>query len=1169
MFSDIHFQAKGLARIVETGSWIISEFERQRVDHVVCLGDVLNTREEVDVAAQSAAVDFFRLLAERFPVELILGNHDMNLKHARRVSSLDALAMHPRIRLHREIAAVRLGEQPSLMIPYHEDQSTVVAAVQGMAAKNPAVVASMVAYGHLGVNGAVQITRFGTRFTGAVGPDSFAALKRTFTGHFHVHQELSHRVCYIGSPLQFNFGDAGDARGIVVFDQEADSYQHIVNPRHDAFRIVTAQDAKLAVAFGDREAYRDTFVTVVYDDVVTAEEHELLCTGLRAIGVIDVKKESVVERSIREQDVEVIGGAPSARVADLVDPFVAATLPADSVLKREDVVAFGRDIVERINAQGQDVADTGRVFVADPPLLIAQNFMGVQARLELDFTSLPDGLWFCEGRVGAGKSTILEAFCWCLYGKFIRDKMAADDAINETAGQDCRVELRFPNGWSIVRFRKYVAKETDAVGTTVPYEGNGAKVFKDGIYQADFEKGDARATQAKIDELLGADHEAFSKGVVLGQNAATNFISAGDEARRSIIESFLGLERFDLYLEEVRAQKAQLAKEAETQLEVQRLKGAELVRINENVRSIEAQVLDARNEHQHKLDEAAGKISELEQALKAAEAGIDVAKAEGANLVAQAKERLAAATAAQDALQATLAAKAKGDAVSERASLIERDQLAPALALAASLESETQRLTVAVKWSRENLVDATAQLAALKPIDPAAVQDRKDRAAAAQGAVTFAQAAKGTAEATFQAAMAKVSAVKPELARLTELAATGAKGEHCPTCRQVLDAPALSALLDQVRAQAAELIKEGTEASATAKTWAARIVELEAALAAVSGPTDADVAVQEVARARWQAEIKRHTDQLARETAALDNVADPFNQRAQAIVGDPTGLMGVQQVIDAIRTEVVELRRQAAAHLKGYDPAAWTAAAQAVQAANDAVQAASIQANAILSLATTKASGCRTDLAFYRGAVERLYGQDPAAGLLATKESLQAQWRTVSEEVEGSKRIASEIAQKQGYVTFWDRAFAAKGAMRAFMLEDSVRVLNSIIAGYMGTIALQGHAISFKSDLTVVERYGRRSGGQRKAADISVLLGMREVIQQRSRFKAGFLFLDEVFEGMDADHRQAVGQLMQVLAKRYRKVMVITHAPLAGVSMAGSIRAELTMLGTTLTAKAT
>ena len=74
-FGDIHFQDVGLERVVETGEWIAEEFKRQNLDYVVCLGDVLNTRETVSVKAQSAAFEFFDRLSRVTPkgVHVICG----------------------------------------------------------------------------------------------------------------------------------------------------------------------------------------------------------------------------------------------------------------------------------------------------------------------------------------------------------------------------------------------------------------------------------------------------------------------------------------------------------------------------------------------------------------------------------------------------------------------------------------------------------------------------------------------------------------------------------------------------------------------------------------------------------------------------------------------------------------------------------------------------------------------------------------------------------------------------------------------------------------------------------------------------------------------------------------------------------------------------------------
>lgn len=75
------------------------------VDAIICLGDVLNTREVVSVRAQSSALEMFREMRRKMPgstlpikkslilsslfsevpIHVILGNHDMNLKHSRKV----------------------------------------------------------------------------------------------------------------------------------------------------------------------------------------------------------------------------------------------------------------------------------------------------------------------------------------------------------------------------------------------------------------------------------------------------------------------------------------------------------------------------------------------------------------------------------------------------------------------------------------------------------------------------------------------------------------------------------------------------------------------------------------------------------------------------------------------------------------------------------------------------------------------------------------------------------------------------------------------------------------------------------------------------------------------------------------------------------------------------
>lgn len=58
-----------------------------------------------------------------------------------------------------------------------------------------------------------------------------------FSGHFHKHQTIGDKknVTYVGSPLQFNFGDVEDERGVVIYHADTDTVEHIQNPHGKLF----------------------------------------------------------------------------------------------------------------------------------------------------------------------------------------------------------------------------------------------------------------------------------------------------------------------------------------------------------------------------------------------------------------------------------------------------------------------------------------------------------------------------------------------------------------------------------------------------------------------------------------------------------------------------------------------------------------------------------------------------------------------------------------------------------------------------------------------------------------------------------------------------------------------------------------------------------------------
>jgi len=135
----------------------------------------------------------------------------------------------------------------------------------------------------------------------------------------------------------------------------------------------------------------------------------------------------------------------------------------------------------------------------------------------IDGNNLDDG-----GSVGSGKSSILEAVVWGLFGKTIRKSTEASLLNNQTK-KDCYVILQINDDTFITRGKKPTKLEL--------------VVGEDNLTQAS-----AKDTQDKIEEVLEVNYKLFLSSAVFGQHNLVEFLSASPEDKRTIIRHFLNLD---------------------------------------------------------------------------------------------------------------------------------------------------------------------------------------------------------------------------------------------------------------------------------------------------------------------------------------------------------------------------------------------------------------------------------------------------------------------------------------------------------------------------------------------------------------------------------------------------------------------------------------------------
>ena len=170
----------------------------------------------------------------------------------------------------------------------------------------------------------------------------------------------------------------------------------------------------------------------------------------------------------------------------------------------------------------------------------------------IDFDSLSeDRIFMLEGPTGAGKSSIIDAIVYGLYGKTAHEAATKDgpsgDRIRSDycdAGDETRVTLEFTTGgnrYRVTRVAAYDAPKKNGTGTT-PVNAKATLVFVSPVREAITQ---VREVNLRIKDELGMDHEQFSQMVVLPQGDFASFLHASTEKRREVLESIFKTYFFD------------------------------------------------------------------------------------------------------------------------------------------------------------------------------------------------------------------------------------------------------------------------------------------------------------------------------------------------------------------------------------------------------------------------------------------------------------------------------------------------------------------------------------------------------------------------------------------------------------------------------------------------
>lgn len=154
---------------------------------------------------------------------------------------------------------------------------------------------------------------------------------------------------------------------------------------------------------------------------------------------------------------------------------------------------------------------------------------------------------------GAGKSSVVDALCWALYGVTARGAKG-DAVVNLTAKKNCAVTVVAAHGeneYIISRYRKDKTHKNALFLRSRPVGDLGHAGF-------DLSKGTDAETQKEVEKIMGCSLEVFMAAVYSGQEVMPDLPKMTDRELKRLIEEAAGLQRIELAYEEARGRKTRI-----------------------------------------------------------------------------------------------------------------------------------------------------------------------------------------------------------------------------------------------------------------------------------------------------------------------------------------------------------------------------------------------------------------------------------------------------------------------------------------------------------------------------------------------------------------------------------------------------------------------------------
>ncbi len=726
--------------------------------------------------------------------------------------------------------------------------------------------------------------------------------------------------------------------------------------------------------------------------------------------------------------------------------------------------------------------------------------------VEMEF---PDGVIAIVGRNGSGKTSLLEAVAFAMYGtQATRTAKALLRNDQAPPGDPLRVELDAElAGQAMTVIRELRGAQQTGVATLIV----------DGHTIVAPQAGSFEAVTAEITQRLGLDRDTFFTTVFAQQKDLSRLADKSKGDRKKMVLGMLGIDALDAAIAEART----LRRTSEARVHALQEQTANFAdaeeRVNEALQAVEAAEAEAKQAAQG----WAGARQALEAATKA-----HAQHAENARRFTEAEARRARA--AQDVAHLTQRVQDLQKRVQEA------DQAGHEMARHGPVAARLPALQAAYDAAVHAARDAARRGQLQQRLTALEVQlAETDVPPAPNGMLSQAQAkvkelshVHGQRREDLAVATAQARTLKDRLRRIASVG-----DAPCPVCDRPMDGVGLAEHLEQ------ELEQRQQASIHAQQTCDELALRLQAA-------REAEAAAVEAQKRHEQAVARRHEAERA-----IAMLREDLAGLAEAPAADPETIKPDLEAAKGAHATVLGLQALAkqapVLHAQEQTLGVQMAEAQAVLADLEvALQAIPHDGPALVAAEAHLKSTTEQE----RQAERRCTQADQALALakarceqeerrLQEAQAMRASMQTANKQLQ----LYEALAGGRGAGLFERFRNHLVGRIGPAVAAEASHLMSRFTNGRYAEIILDDEYDIYVTDDGVRYHLDRFSGGEADLVHLALRLAVSRLLLERSGAEIRFLALDEVFGSLDDERRRLVLGALQELGTLYSQVFLVTH----------------------------